>query len=69
MTHTEYIIWGVKPNETEEEILYTKATTMDQAKKVIELLELVHKCTGTRIQTLNLGACPSQQWNNKNLIN
>mgnify|MGYP003626956516 CR=1 len=67
--NTEYIVWGIKPHETEEEILFTKATTLQEARKVSEILEERHKCTATRIQIIDFTACASKAWTNPNLIN
>ena len=50
----EYIVWGIPPHKTEEEVLYTKATTMAEAVKVRGILEHKHGCTKTRTQILDL---------------
>ena len=50
----EYIVWGIPPQKTEEEVLFTNATTMLEARKVREILELHHGCTKTRTQILDL---------------
>ncbi len=53
-TKTEYIIWGIPPGERDEEILYTKAKSGGEAKKVCDILTQKHGCTKCRVQTLNL---------------
>jgi hypothetical protein len=53
-TKTEYIVWGVPPGKRDEEILYTKAKSSGEAKKVCDILTQKHGCTKCRVQTLNL---------------
>ena len=55
---TEYPIWGIPPGKTEEDLLYTRATTMDEAKRVCRILETEHGVTRTRIQVLDLTQPP-----------
>ena len=59
----EFIIWGIPPQQTTETLLHTKSTSIDNAKKVIGILETVHGCTNCRIQVLNPTDCPSRYWN------
>ena len=49
----EYIIWGVKKGETDEEPLFTKATTSSEANKVISILQEKHGVTKPRIQIID----------------
>jgi len=53
-TKTEYIIWGIPPGKRDEEILYTKAKSSGEAKKVIDILTQKHGCKKCRVQVLNL---------------
>lgn len=50
----EFIIWGVPPGKTYEVILFSKAKTMYEAKKVSKILENEHECKNVRVQVLNL---------------
>lgn len=49
----EYIIWGLKPGNNFEEILYTKAENLEQAKTVVYMLETRYDCKKCRIQILD----------------
>jgi hypothetical protein len=53
-TKTEYIIWGVPPGKKDEQILFTKAKSMSEAKQVIEILTQKHECKKCRVQTIDL---------------
>ena len=53
-TKTEYIVWGIPPGKKDEEILYTKAKSSGEAKKVCDILTQKHGCKKCRVQTLNL---------------
>ncbi len=37
-TNKEYIVWGVPHGKTDEEVLYTKAKSEGEAKKVAKIL-------------------------------
>lgn len=50
----EYIIWGIPPKKREEEILFTKAKSMGEARKVMEILKTKYEVKGLRIQTLDI---------------
>jgi hypothetical protein len=52
----EFPIWGIKPNEKIESLLYTKCISYKEAFKILELLENKYKCTNCRIQILDLNA-------------
>ena len=41
----EFVVWGIPPNETYEEPLFTKAKTLTEAKNVARLLAEKHGCT------------------------
>jgi len=49
----EYVIWGVKKGESDEEPLFTKAETLSDANKVKSILESKHGVSKTRIQTID----------------
>jgi len=49
----EFVIWGIAPNATEEDILFTKAETMEEAKHVINILTTQHNCKACRIQVID----------------
>ena len=49
----EYIIWGIAPNTTEEDILFTEAQSMQEAKNVLDILTTKHNCTNCRIQVID----------------
>ena len=57
----EFIIWGVPPGEKDEVVAYTKAKSMPEAKKVIDILKLNHGLTKLRVQVIDL----SQQYDLK----
>lgn len=50
----EYVVWGVPPDgDGDERPLYTRAETMEQARRVMRVLEEQHGCTRLRVQVLN----------------
>jgi hypothetical protein len=49
----EFVIWGIDPNNDFESVLYTKATDLEQAERVIWLLENSHGCKNCRIQVID----------------
>ena len=54
MTNTkEYVVWGVPKGETDEQVLYTKATTNDRATQAKKILE-TKGCTQVRVQVLDM---------------
>jgi len=50
----EYIIWGVPPGQRNEDVLYTKADSPAEAKRVMDILKTKHGCTKLRVQVLDL---------------
>jgi hypothetical protein len=65
----EFVIWGIPKEEEEEVILYTKAKSLEEAKEMLDILQQPkYGCTQTRIQTIDLGVCPSLSFGEK-LIN
>jgi hypothetical protein len=49
----EYVIWGIAPNTTEEDILFTEAQSIQEAKKVVDILTTKHNCKNCRIQVIH----------------
>jgi len=49
----EFVIWGIAPNTTEEDILFTNAKTLEEAKKVVNILTTQHNCKNCRIQIID----------------
>ena len=54
----EYIVWGIPPNQKDEEILFTKAKSQSEAQKVCDILEKKHGCKKCRVQVLDLSTEP-----------
>lgn len=52
----EYPIWGVPPGGDAETLLYTRAATLAESRRVAAMLEREHGCTAVRIQSLDLSA-------------
>lgn len=56
----EYVVWGLTPDQSDkldEQPLYTNATSMEQARKAMDILAHKHKCHAMRIQVID-GAIP-----------
>ena len=49
----EFIVWGVAPNGTEEQVLYTNCTNLYMANKCAAYLEKEKGCTKTRVQVID----------------
>lgn len=64
----EYVIWGIPPGKKDEAILYTKAKSMGEAKKIIKLLTDKHGVTKARVQVLDLAQDPSDIWKSDKLF-
>jgi len=58
----EFVIWGIAPGKSSEDILYTKAKSNSEAKKVIKVLTDKHGVKKARIQVLDLEQDPSSFW-------
>ncbi len=54
----EYAIWGIPKGESDEKLLYTKATTFEEAKTYASVLEGKYGATKTRIQVLDMQEKP-----------
>jgi hypothetical protein len=51
----EFIIWGKSPkNPDNEQILFNKAKTSQQAKNVIKVLKTKHNCFDVRLQVIDI---------------
>jgi hypothetical protein len=49
----EYIIWGIAPGQKHEDILFTNAQNLAEAKKVVSILESKHNCKNCKIQIID----------------
>ena len=58
----EYVIWGIPPEGTEEAVLYTLAETLDEAKRVMEVLTADHGITNAHIQTIDFSEDIAKTW-------
>jgi len=65
----EFVIWGVPPNKTDEEPIFTKATSMKDAEDYIKIFTEQFGVTKARIQVLDLNECPSKLFNSKDILN
>lgn len=68
-TEKEFPIWGIPPGKTSEELLYTKATSHAQAKKIAKVLTEKHGCKKVRIQTLDLAQNPADIFKSDKIFN
>ena len=68
-TEKEFPIWGIPPGKTSEELLYTKATSHAQAKKIAKVLTDKHGCKKVRIQTLDLAQNPADIFKSDKIFN
>jgi len=64
----EFVIWGIPPKKSSEEILYTKAKSNSEAKKVLKILVSKHGIKKGRIQVLDLEQDPSKFWKSDNIF-
>ena len=65
----EFVIWGIPPGQAHEEPLYTKARSEAEAEIVIGQLVGLYGVTKTRVQILDLLACPSELFKSPEIIN
>jgi len=65
----EFPIWGIPPGAKREELLYTKAKSHAEAKKIVKILTDKHGVTKARIQVLDLAQNPADLWNSEKLLN
>jgi hypothetical protein len=50
----EYVIWGIPPGETDEQPLYTRAKSMDDARDVMKILAAKHGARAMHVQVIDL---------------
>ena len=65
----EFPIWGIPPGAKREELLYTKAKSHAEAKKIVKILTDKQGVTKARIQVLDLAQNPADLWKSKKLLN
>jgi len=53
-TSKEYIVWGIPRGKDDEEVLYTKAKSEGEAKKIAKYLSVKFGAKKTRVQILDL---------------
>ena len=53
---TEFVHWGIPKGKKDEEILYTKSITLDDAVRVKKVLTEDFGCREVRIQTIEFSA-------------
>lgn len=68
-TEKEFPIWGIPPEKNSEELLYTKATSHSQAKKIAKVLTDKHGCKKVRIQVLDLAQDPADIFKSDKIFN
>ena len=64
----EFVIWGIPPGKSSETILYTKAKSNGEAKKILKVLVSKHGIKKGRIQVLDLEQDPSKFWKSDDLF-
>ena len=65
----EFAIWGIPPNKTEEDLLFTRATSMKYAEDYVKILTEQYGVTKARIQVLDMSECHSKLFNSKDILN
>lgn len=50
----EFVIWGIPPGKHDEVVVYTKAKSMPESKKVMDILKQKHGVTKLRVQVIDL---------------
>jgi hypothetical protein len=58
----EFVIWGIAPGKRHEDILYTKAKSHIEAKKIVQILTKKHGVKNARIQVLDMTQYPKDIW-------
>ena len=58
---TEFVHWGIPKGKEDEEILYTKSRTLEDAEKIKEVLSSEFDCREVRIQTIEFSATGEKQ--------
>lgn len=52
MRNQEFIIWGIAPGQTMEDVLFTNAKTMSEARRAANVLICKHGCKAVRVQVI-----------------
>ncbi len=50
----EFVIWGIPPGQSDEQILFTKAKNRKEAERVMDVLTDKHGVKRARIQVIDL---------------
>ena len=58
---TEFVHWGIPKGKEDEEILFTKSRTLEDAEKIKEVLSSEFDCREVRIQTIEFSATGEKQ--------
>ena len=61
---TEFVHWGIPKGISDEEILYTKSRTLDNAEEIKEVLSSEFDCREVRIQTIEFSATGEKELSN-----
>jgi|TARA_B100002019_G_scaffold18693_1_gene14503 hypothetical protein len=61
---TEFVHWGIPKGKEDEEILFTKSRTLEDAEKIKEVLSSEFDCREVRIQTIEFSATGEKELSN-----
>ncbi len=61
---TEFVHWGIPKGKKDEEILFTKSRTLEDAEKIKEVLSSEFDCREVRIQTIEFSATGEKELSN-----
>jgi len=61
---TEFVHWGIPKGKKDEEILYTKSKTLEDAEKIKKVLSSEFDCREVRIQTIEYSATAEKDLSN-----
>ena len=61
---TEFVHWGIPKGKEDEEILFTKSRTLEDAEKIKEVLSSEFNCREVRIQTIEFSATGEKELSN-----
>ena len=64
-----YVIWGIAPGKTEEEVIFTKATSKEEAQKYMKIFTEQYGMTEGRIQVIDMSECPSKMFKSREILN
>ena len=54
----EYVIWGIPKGKVHEDVLYTRAKTLIEAKKVMKIIEKEYGAKKCHIEILDFKTMP-----------